>query len=152
MDVRVGSIEKAEHQMNWCFRVVVPEQTLQSPLDSMEIKPVNLKGNQSWILIGRTDAKAEAPVLWSPDMNGWLIGKVPDAGKDWGQKENRASEDEMAGWHHQCNGHELVQTLGNGKGEGGLVCWSPWGHKESDTTGWLNNNGFQNFRLTPTHD
>ena len=107
--------------------------------DSKEIKPVNLKGNQPWILVGRTDAEAEVPVFWSSDMNSWLIGKVPDAKKDWGQKK-KASEDEMAGWLHQCNGHELGQTWGDGKGQGGLVYCSPWGLKESDTTGQLNNN------------
>ena len=92
------------------------------------IKPVSLKGNQPWILIGRTDAKAETPVFWSSDANNWLFGKVPDAGKDWGQ-EKRVSEYEMAGWHHQCNRHELGQTLGNGEGQGGLACCSPWGYR-----------------------
>ena len=86
---------------------VVLEKTPESPLDSKEIKPVNPKGNQSWIFIGRNDADVETPAFWSSDVNSWLIGKVPDAGKDWGQKEKRASEDEMAGWHHWCNGHEL---------------------------------------------
>ena len=89
---------------------------------------------------GRTDAEAEAPVFWSSDVNSWFIGKVPDAGEDWGQKEKRASEDEMTGWHHQCNGHERGQTSGDGDGLGALVCCSLWGHKESDMTGWLNNN------------
>ena len=96
-------------------------------LGSKEIKPVNLKGNQPWILIGRTDAEAEALVFWSPDANSWLIGKFPHAVKDWGQKEKGASEDKMAGWHHQCKGRELGQTWGDGKGRGGLVCCSPWG-------------------------
>ena len=91
---------------------VVLEKTPESPLDSKEIKSVNLKGNQPWIHIGKTDAEAETPVFWSSDANNWLIEKVPDAGKDWGQKEKRASEDEMAGWYHQCNGHELGQTSG----------------------------------------
>ena len=80
-------------------------------------------------------------MLWSPDGNSQLFGKVPDAGKDWGQKK-RASEDEMAGWHHWCNGYELEQTSRDGRGQGGLVCCSPWGHKELDMTGWLNNNKF----------
>ena len=79
------------------------------------------------------------PVFWSSDAHSWLIGKVPDAGKDWGQKEKRASADEMGGWHHSCSGHELGQTSGDGEGQGDLVCCSPWGRKESDTTGWLNN-------------
>ena len=103
-----------------------------------EIKPVNLKRSQPWILIGRTDAEAETPVFWSSDANSWLTGKVPDAGKDWGQ-EKRVSEYEMAGWHHQCNRHELGQTLGNGEGQGGLACCSPWGCKELDRTWCLNN-------------
>ena len=125
---------------NWCFQTVVLEKTPESPVDSKEIKPVNLKGNQPWIFSGRTDAEAEAPVFWSSCANSWLIGKFPDAGKDWGQKEKRASEDGMAGWYHWCNEHELGQTPGNGEGQGGLECCSPWGCEESDMTRWLNNN------------
>ena len=103
---------------NWIFPTVLLEKTPESPLKSpKEIKPVNLQGNQSWIFTGRTDA--EAPVFWSSDANRWLIGKVPDAGKDWGQKEKRASEDEMAGWHHQCK-HELGKTLRDGE------VWEAW--------------------------
>ena len=98
---------------NWLFQIVVLGKTLESPLDSKEIKPVNPKGNQSWIFIGRTDAEAEAPVFWSSYQKSWLIGKVPDAGKYWGQKKKRASEDEMAGWYHQWNGQEIGQTLGD---------------------------------------
>ena len=109
---------------NWCLQTVVLEKTLESPLDSKEIKLVNLKGNRHWILVGRTDAEAEVPVFWSSDTNSWLIGKVPDAGKDWGHKEKRASEDEMAGWHHRCNGQELGKTLGDCEGQGGLACCS----------------------------
>ena len=104
------------------------EKIPESPLRSKEIKPINLKGNQPWILIGRTDTEAEAPVFCSPDANSRLIGKVPDTGKDWGQ-EKRASEDEMPGWHHQCNGHELGKTLGDGEGQGVLACCSPWGRR-----------------------
>ena len=92
---------------NWCFWTVVLEKTLQSPLDYKEIQPVNLKGNQSWIFIGRTDAKAETPALWPPDVKSWLIGKDPDTGKDWGQEEKGTTEDKMVGWHHQHNGHEF---------------------------------------------
>ena len=95
---------------NWYLQTVVLEKTPESPLDSKEIKPVNLKGDQPWIFTGRTDAEAEAPVLWSSDVNRWVIGKVPDTRKDWGQKEKRASEDEMAGWYLWCNEHELGQT------------------------------------------
>ena len=94
---------------NWCFWTVVLEKTLESPLDCKEIKPVRPKGNQSWIFIGRTDAEAEAPVIWPPDAKNWLIGKDPDAGKDWGQKEKGTTEDEMVGWHHSLNGHEFEQ-------------------------------------------
>ena len=118
---------------------VSTEKTLERPLDSKEIKPVNLKGDQPWIFTGRTDAEAEAPIFWSSDVNRQLIGKVPDTGKDWKQKEKRVSEDEMAGWHHQCNEHELGQTPGDGEGQGALACCSPRGHKESDTTGQSNN-------------
>ena len=102
LDFKEGKMPK-----NRCLQTVVLEKTPESPLYSKEIIPVNLKGNQPWILVGRTDAEAEAPVFWSPDVNSQLIGKVPNSGKDWGQKEKRASEDEMAGWHQQCNGHEL---------------------------------------------
>ena len=106
---------------NWCFWTVVLEQTLESPLDSKEIKPFNPKGNQSWIFIGRTDAEAEALILWPPDAKSWLILKDPDAGKDWGQKKG-ATEDEMTGWHHWLNGHEFEQTLGDTEGQGSLAC------------------------------
>ena len=117
---------------NWCFWTVVLEKTLESPLDCKEIKPVNPKGNPSWIFIGRTDTEAEDTVLWPPDAKNWLIGKDSDAGKDWRQKG--MTEDEMFGWHHGLNGHEFEQTLGVGDGQGGLVCCSQWGHKESDMT------------------
>ena len=90
---------------NWCFWTVVVEKTLESPLDSKEIQPVHPKGNQSWIFIGKADDEAETPTLWSPDAKNWLIGKVPDAGKDWRQKEKGTTENEMAGWHHQFDGH-----------------------------------------------
>ena len=93
-------------------------------------------------------AEAEAPIFWPSDANSWLIGNVPDAGKDWGQKEKRASEDDMAGWHHLCNGHELGQTLGNVEGQRGLACCSPWGCKESDTTRRLNNNNITIVDIT----
>ena len=91
----------------WCFWTVLLEKTLESPLDSKEIKPVNHKGNESWIFTGRTDAKAETPVLWPPDAKNWLFWKDPDAGKDWRQEEKGATEDEMVGWHHQFNEHEF---------------------------------------------
>ena len=119
---------------NWCFRIVVLEKTLESPLDNKEIKPVNPKGNQPLGFIGRTDAKAEAPILWSPDAKSWLTGKDSDTGTDWGQKEKGAIEDEMVGWHHRLNGHEFEKTPGDSDGQGSLVCCSLWGHKELDTT------------------
>ena len=99
-------------------------------------------------IIGRTDAEAEAPILWSPYLKSWLIGKDPDAGKDWGQKEEGASEDEMAGRYHGCNEDELGQTLGDGEGQGGLAWGSSWGCKESDTTGQLNNNNKKKILIT----
>ena len=123
---------------NWCFWTVVLERSLESSLDSKEIKPVNPKGNQSWIFIGRTDAGVEAPILWPLDEKKWLIWKDPDAGKDWRQEEKGTTEDEMVGWHHQRNGHEFEQALGVGDGQGSLACCSPWGCKESDTTERLN--------------
>ena len=123
---------------NWCFWTVVLEKTLESHLDCKESQQVRPKGNQSWIFIGRTDAEAEAPILWPPDMKNWLIWKDPDAGKDWKQEEEGMREDEMVGWHHQLNGHEFEYTSGAGNGQGGLACCSPWGCKESDTTERLN--------------
>ena len=122
---------------NWCFWTVVLEKTLESPLDCKEIQPVHPKGNQSWIFIGRTDAEAETPIFWPPDLKNWLIWKDPDDGKDWRQEENRMTE-EMVGWHLRLNGHEFEQALGVGDGKGSLACCSPWGYKESDTTEWLN--------------
>ena len=98
------------------------------------MKPVNAKGNQPWIFTGRADAEGEAPKLWPPDMKNQFIRKDPDAGKDWRQKEKRTAEDEMVGWYHWLNGHELEQTLGDGEGQGSLVCYNPWGRQELDTT------------------
>ena len=92
---------------NWCFWTVGLEKTLESPLDCKEIQPVHPKGDQSWVFIGRTDAEAETPILCPPDVKSWLIGKDPDAGKDWGQEEKGTTEDEMAGWQHRVDGHEL---------------------------------------------
>ena len=133
LDHKEGWVSK-----NWCFWTVVLEKTLESPLDCKEIKPVNPKGNQPWIFIGRTDA--ETTIHWPPDAKSWLIGKDPDAGIDWGQKGKRVTKDEMIRWHHQLNGHEFKQTPGEGERQGSLVCCSPWGHKELNTTWWLNNN------------
>ena len=124
-------IHKLDHKegwvlKNWCFQIVL-EKTLESPLDSREIKPVNLKGDQPWIFIRRTSA--EAPVLWSCDKKSWLTGKDPDAGNDWGQ-EKGTTEVEMVGWHHRLNEHELDQhELGDSNEQGSLVCCSPWGRR-----------------------
>ena len=118
----------------WCFWTVVLEKTLESPLDSKKIKPISPKGNQLWIFIGRTDAEAEAPVLWPPDMKSRLIGKDPDAGKDWRQEEKGTTEDEMVGGRHRLKVQEFEQIQGDNAGQGSLMCCSPWGHKASDTT------------------
>jgi len=125
---------------NWCLWTVALEKTLESPLDCKEIKPVNPKGNQPWIFIGRTDAEAETLILWLPDVKNWLIGKELDAGKDWRQEKKRMIEDEMVEWYHWLDEHEFEQVLGVGEGQGSLACCSPWGHEELDMTEWLNNN------------
>ena len=122
------------HTKNWCFWTVVLEQTLESRLDSKEIQPVHSKGDQSWVFFGRTDAKAEIPVLWPPHAKSWLIGKDSDAGRDWGQENKGMTEDEMAGWHHWLDAHEFEWTLGVGDGQGGLAYCNSWGCKELDTT------------------
>ena len=114
------------------------EKTLESPLDCKKIQPVHPKEDQSWVFIGRTDAKAETPVLWPPHAKSWLIGKDSDAGRDWGQEEKGTTEDEMAGWHHGLDGHEFGWTPGVGDGQGGLACYDSWGRQELDTTERLN--------------
>ena len=111
-------------QKNRCFWTVVLEKTLESPLDCNEIHPVHPKINQPWVLIGRTDVEAEAPIFWPPDAKSWLIWKDPDIGKDWGQEEKGMTEDEMVGWHHWHNGHEFEWTPGVGDGQGGRVLQS----------------------------
>ena len=132
--------EESWEPKNWCFWTVVLEKTLASPLGCKEIQPVHPKGDQSWVFIGRTDAEAETPIFWPCHANSWLIGKDADAGRDWGHEEKGVTGDEMAGWHHQLNGHEFEQFPAVGDGQGSLACYSPWGHKESDMTEWLNNN------------
>ena len=134
LDYKEGWVQK-----NWCFWNVVLEKSLESPLDCKEIQLVNPKGNQSWIFIGRTDAKAEAPIPWPPGAKSWLLGKDPDTGRVWRQEEKGMTEDEMVGWHHRLDGHEFVQAPRDGEGQGVLACCSPWGHKESGTTEPLNN-------------
>ena len=125
---------------NWCFQTVVLEKTLECPWDSKEIKQVNPKRNQPWILIGRTDAEAAAPVLWSPDAKEQIFGKHPDAGKGWKHEAKGMTEDEMVGWHHQLNRHESEETPGDGEKQGSLVCCSLWSCKQSGMCSQLNNN------------
>ena len=125
-----------DYKESWCFWTVVLEKTLESLLDSKELKPVHPKGNQSWMFIGRTDAEAETPILWPPDVKSRLIGEDPDNGKDWRWEEKGTTEDEMVGWHHRCTRFE--QALGVVDGQGSLAWCSLWGHKESDTAEWLN--------------
>ena len=119
--------QKWSQEYFWCFWTVVLEKTLESPLDSKEIKPVHPKGYQYWIFIGKTGADAEVPMLWPSDVKSHIIGKDPDAGKDWGQEEKRATEDEMVGGHHWLNGHKFEQAPGDGEGQGSLARCSPWG-------------------------
>ena len=117
---------------------MVLEKTLESPLDCEEIQLVHSKGDQSWIFTGRTDAEAEAPILWPPNAKNWLTGKDSDAGKDWRQEEKGMTEDEMVGWHHWLDGHEFEQSPGVGDRQENLACCSPQGHKELDMTERLN--------------
>ena len=124
---------------NWCFWTVVLEKALESPLDCKEIQPVHPKGDQSWVFIGRTDAEAETPILWPPHAKSWVFGKDPDAGRDWGQEEKGATEDEMAGWHHWLTLWTWVWV--NSRSwwcTGKLACHDSWGRKESDTIEQLN--------------
>ena len=107
-------------------------------LDCKEIQPDSPKGDQSCVFIGKTDVEAETPILWPPDAKSWLLGKDSDSGRDWGQEEKGTTEDEMAGWHHQFDGYGFGSTPGVGDGQGGLACCNSWGHKEADTTEWLN--------------
>ena len=140
--VRIWEVDDKESWAeNWCFWTVELEKTLESPLACREIQPVYPKGNQLWTFIGRTDTEAEVPVLWPPVAKNWLVWKDPDAGQDWRREEKGVTEDETAGWHHWLSGHELEQAPGDGEGQGRLACCSSWGHKESDFTYRLNDNG-----------
>ena len=123
------SIKKAEHQRIDAFELQYWIRLLRVPLDSKEMKPVNPKGNQPWMFTGRTDTDAEAPVFWPPDAKSWLIGKDPDAGKDWGQEEKGMTEDKVVGWHHWLSTNEFQQTPGDSEGQGSLVCCSSCGRK-----------------------
>ena len=122
-------------QKNCCFWNVVLEKTLESPLDSKEIKPVHPKGNQSWIFIGKTDAEVETPIRWPSDMKNWLIGKDPDARKDWRQEEKGMTDDEIIAWHHWLNGHEFEQAPGDGEDR---EAWHEAVHGLSKSQTWLN--------------
>ena len=124
--IRLWELDCKEGRMlkNWCFWTVVLVKSLESPLDSKEIKPVNPKGKQPWTFIGRTDA--DTLKFWLPDAKSQFIGKDPDTGKDWRQEEKGVTEDEMVGWHHRLCGHEFEQTPGGSEGQGSLVCCSPW--------------------------
>ena len=127
---------------NWFFHVVMLKKTLNSLLDSKGIRPVNPKGNQPSVITGRTDAEAEAPILWSPDVKSQPIGKDPNAGKYWWQEEKGVTEDEMFGWHHRLNGRMFEQTPGDSEGQGSLMCCSPWG--------CLSQRGLSNWITTQT--
>ena len=137
MDGRVGLWRKLSTKELILLNCGVGEDSCES-IGLQEIQPVHPKGELSWVFIGRTDAEAETPILWPPHVKSWLIGKDPDAGRDWGQEEKGTTEDEMVGRHHRLNGHEFGWTLGVGDGKGGLVCCYSWGCQESDTTEWLN--------------
>ena len=135
MDYESWTVKKAEHQRIDALELV-SEKILESPLGCKEIQSVHSKGDQPWVFIGRTDA--ETPILWPPHAKSWLIGKDPDAGRDWGQEEKGTTEDEMTGWHHGLDGCESEWTPGVGDGQGGLACCDSWGRKESDMTERLN--------------
>ena len=138
-----GWMWKLDYKESWvpkncCFWTVVLEKALESPLDCKEIQPVHPKQSKSWIFIERTDAEAEAPILWPPDAKNWLTGKDPDVGKDWRQEEKGMTEDESVGWPHWLDRHKFKQALGVGDGQGNLACCSTRGCKESGTTDQLN--------------
>ena len=141
MDVRVGLWRKLNAKELMFLNYGVGEDSWDS-LDCKEIQPVHSKGDQSWVFFGRTDAKAETPILWLPHGKSWLIGKDHDAGRDWGQEEKGTTEDEMAGWHHRLDGHEFEWIRGVGDGQGGLACCESWGLKESDMIEQLNWNWY----------
>ena len=123
---------------NWCFWTVVLEKTLESPLDCKEIQPVHPKGDQSCMFTGRTDVESKTLMLWPPNAKSWLIGKDSDAGRDWGQEKKGTTEDEMAVWHHQLNGHDFEWSPGVGDGQGGLACCDSWGLKsQTRLSDWI---------------
>ena len=125
------TVKKAKHRRIDAFELWCWRRLLRGPWTPR-------RSNESWVFIGRTDAKAETPILWPPHVKSWLIGKDSDAGRDWGQEEKGMTEDEMAGWHHRLNGHGFGWTPWVGDGQGGLGCCNSWGRKELETTEWLN--------------
>ena len=129
MNVRFGLWRKLSAKELMLLNCSVGEDSWES---------LGLQGNQSWVFIGRNDAKAETPILWPPHAKSWLIGKDSDAGRDWGQEEKGMTEDEMAGWHHWLDGREFAWIPGVGDGQWGLMCCNSWGRKELDMTEWLN--------------
>ena len=131
------TVKKAERRRIDAFELRCWRRLLRVPWTARRSNQ-HCKGDQSWVFIGRTEAKAETPILWPPHVKSWLIGKDFDAGRDWGQEEKGTTEDEMAGWHHWLDGCESEWTPGVGDGQGGSACCNSWGHKESDTTYWLN--------------
>ena len=130
------TIKKAECQILDAFELWCWRRLLRVPWTARS--NLSILKKLTWIFTGRTDAEAAAPILWSPDAKSWLTGKGPDAGKDWGQEEKGVVADEMVGWHQRLNGHEFEQTIGDSEGQRNLKCCSPWGHKELDSTEWLN--------------
>ena len=133
------TVKKAEHRRIDAFELWCWRRLLRVPWTARRSnQPIHFEGDQPWDIFGRNDAKAETPVLWPPHGKSWLIGKDSGAGRDWGQEEKGITEDEMAGWHHWLDGLESEWTPGVGDGQGGLACCNSWGHKESDTTEWLN--------------
>ena len=146
------SLKESWAPKNWWFWTVVLEKTLESPLDCKEIQPVHSEGDQPWVFIGRTDAKAETPIFWAPHAKNWLVGKDPDTGKDWRQKQKGMTEDELVEWHHRLDGHEFEWSTGVGDGQGSLACCSQlvtkcW-PRLRDWTNWLNWREFTVLRFT----
>ena len=145
MDVRVGLWRELSSEELMLLNCGVGEDSWES-LGLQGNPTSHSEGDQPWVFFGRNDAKAETPVLWPPHVKSWLIGKDSDARRDWGQEEKGTTEDEMAGWHHRLDAHESELTPGVGDRQGGLVCWDSWGHKESDTTEWLNWTEYYNMQ------
>ena len=143
----IWTVKKAEHRKIQAFELWCWRRLLRVPWTARRSNQSILKEIKSWVFFGRTDAKAETPVLWPPHAKSWLVGKDSDAGKDWRQEGKGTTE--MVGWHHQLNGHEFEHAPGVGEGQRSVACCSPWGRKESDTSEWLNNTTQQSQGLSP---